>query len=39
LADHLPVGSRGFEHERTKPIGSPTAEHPFLDHGSDLLDR
>src|SRR5437773_6867943 len=39
LADHLPVGCHGLENERTKPVGSPTADHPFFDHGSDLLDR
>jgi hypothetical protein len=38
LADHLPVGCRGLENERAKPIGSPTADHSF-DHGSDFLDR
>jgi hypothetical protein len=38
LADHLPVGCRGLENERAKPIGSPTADHSF-DHGSDFVDR
>jgi hypothetical protein len=37
LTDDPPVGPRGLEDERTKPIGSPTA-HPVLDHGSDLFD-
>src|SRR4030095_2610765 len=39
LADHLRVGCRGLENERTEPVGSPTADHPFFDHGSDLLAR
>jgi hypothetical protein len=37
LADHPPVGPPGLEDEGTEPVGSPTA-HPFLDHGSDVLD-
>jgi hypothetical protein len=39
LADHLPVGPSGHKNEGTEPIGSPTADHPFLDHGSDVLDH
>src|SRR5512133_4177861 len=39
LADHLLAARRRLQNERTKPVGSPTADHLFLDHGSDLLDR
>jgi len=38
LADHLPVG-RSLENERTQPVGTPTADHPFFDHGSDIRER
>src|SRR5919204_5511803 len=37
LADHLPVGRRGLENERTEPVASPTAD-PGFDHGSGFLE-
>jgi hypothetical protein len=36
LADHLPVGSRGFNDEGTEPVRSPSID-PLLDDGSCFL--
>jgi hypothetical protein len=38
LPDHLSVGRRGLENERTQPVSSPTA-NPSFDHGSGFLER
>ena len=38
LAHQLSIRG-GLENKRTKPVGSPTADHRSFDHASDVLDR